>query len=257
MPICRVISCIVWKRCLLWPLCSLDKTLIDFALFHLYSKSQTYLLLQVSLDFLLLHSSPLWWKGHLFWVLFLEGLVDLFRTVLFHLLLNQWLGHRLGLLWCWMGLSWKGSKIILSWLNYFLKFVFRCIPGGPVAKTPCFHCRGTGSVPNQNSACHVANKKRQLAFSVQINVVFIMPHQKWLLEKWFYAIVGVRIIWELFWVCPPGFSDLVLPCCMHAKSLQLCPTLWDPMDCSPPGSSVHGDSPGKNIGVVGMTFSRG
>ena len=30
---------------------------------------------------------------------------------------------------------------------------------------------------------------------------------------------------------------------------QLCPTLCDPMDCSSPGSSVHGDSPGKNIGV--------
>ena len=27
--------------------------------------------------------------------------------------------------------------------------------------------------------------------------------------------------------------------CMHAKSLQSCP-LWDPMDCSPPGSSVYG-----------------
>ena len=26
-------------------------------------------------------------------------------------------------------------------------------------------------------------------------------------------------------------------------------TLCDPMDCSPSGSSVHGDSPGKNIGV--------
>ena len=25
-----------------------------------------------------------------------------------------------------------------------------------------------------------------------------------------------------------------------AKSLQLCLTLRDPMDCSPPGSSVHG-----------------
>ena len=25
-----------------------------------------------------------------------------------------------------------------------------------------------------------------------------------------------------------------------AKSLQLCPTLGDPMDCRPPGSSVHG-----------------
>ena len=30
---------------------------------------------------------------------------------------------------------------------------------------------------------------------------------------------------------------------------QLCPTLCNPMDCSPPGSSVHGDSPGKNSGV--------
>ena len=30
---------------------------------------------------------------------------------------------------------------------------------------------------------------------------------------------------------------------------QLCPTLCDPTDCSPPGSSVHGDSPGKNTGM--------
>ena len=30
---------------------------------------------------------------------------------------------------------------------------------------------------------------------------------------------------------------------------QSCPTLCDPVDCSPPGSSVHGDSPGKNTGV--------
>ena len=30
---------------------------------------------------------------------------------------------------------------------------------------------------------------------------------------------------------------------------QSCLTLCDPMDCSLPGSSFHGDSPGKNIGV--------
>ena len=36
---------------------------------------------------------------------------------------------------------------------------------------------------------------------------------------------------------------------MHAKSLQSCPALCNPMDCSSPGSSVHGDSPGKNTGV--------
>ena len=40
-----------------------------------------------------------------------------------------------------------------------------------------------------------------------------------------------------------------LPACMPAKLLQLSPILCDPMNCSPPGSSVHGDSPGKNTGV--------
>ena len=34
--------------------------------------------------------------------------------------------------------------------------------------------------------------------------------------------------------------------CLAAQSH---PTLCNPMDCSPPGSSVHGDSPGKNTEV--------
>ena len=36
---------------------------------------------------------------------------------------------------------------------------------------------------------------------------------------------------------------------LKMKVAQLCPTLCDPMDYSPQGSSVHGDSPGKYIGV--------
>ena len=36
---------------------------------------------------------------------------------------------------------------------------------------------------------------------------------------------------------------------MRTKSLLLCPTLCDHMDCSLRGSSVHGDSPGENTGV--------
>ena len=32
---------------------------------------------------------------------------------------------------------------------------------------------------------------------------------------------------------------------MHAKSLQSCPTLCDPMDCSPSDSSVHGILPAR------------
>ena len=33
---------------------------------------------------------------------------------------------------------------------------------------------------------------------------------------------------------------LVVYACMHAKVLQSCPTLCDPMDCSLTGSLVHG-----------------
>ena len=38
---------------------------------------------------------------------------------------------------------------------------------------------------------------------------------------------------------------------------RFCPTLCDPMDCSPPGSYVHGDSPGKNTGVGCHTLLQG
>ena len=44
--------------------------------------------------------------------------------------------------------------------------------------------------------------------------------------------------------------------CRRAQSLQLCPTVCDPMDCSPPGSSRPCDSPGKDTGVVAMPSSR-
>ena len=41
-------------------------------------------------------------------------------------------------------------------------------------------------------------------------------------------------------------------CCLRCAVClvtQSCPAFCDPVDCSPPGSSVHGDSPGKNTGV--------
>ena len=62
MSICRVISCIFGRQCLLWPVCSLGKTLLAFDLLHCVLQGQIYLLLQVSLDFLLFHSSPLLMK---------------------------------------------------------------------------------------------------------------------------------------------------------------------------------------------------
>ena len=52
---------------------------------------------------------------------------------------------------------------------------------------------------------------------------------------------------ERGWIPEQKFLSWFSPTC--TQFLQLCLTLCNPMDCSLPGSSVHGDSPGKNIGV--------
>ena len=44
------------------------------------------------------------------------------------------------------------------------------------------------------------------------------------------------------------FTIMVGCSCMHVFA-QLCSTLCDPLDCSLPGSSIHGIFPGKNTGV--------
>ena len=102
MSICRVFSCVFGRGCLLRPVRSLGKTLLAFALLHSVLQGQICLLLQVFLDFLLLHYSLLQWKGHIFWVLVLKGLVGLHRTVQLQLLQCYWLGPRFELLWYWM-----------------------------------------------------------------------------------------------------------------------------------------------------------
>ena len=47
--------------------------------------------------------------------------------------------------------------------------------------------------------------------------------------------------------------------CVHAQalSLQSCPTVFDSLDCSPPGSSVHGISQARMLEWVAMPPSRG
>ena len=45
------------------------------------------------------------------------------------------------------------------------------------------------------------------------------------------------------------FFFFIYVCAVLCLVNQSCLNLCDPMDCSPTGFSVHGDSPGKNIGV--------
>ena len=56
---------------------------------------------------------------------------------------------------------------------------------------------------------------------------------------------------------PRGHYLLASVQCYSAKLLQLCPTLCDPMDCSPPGSSVHGIFQARILESFAMPFSKG
>ena len=60
-----------------------------------------------------------------------------------------------------------------------------------------------------------------------------------------FAFSGVQIPFLSLYV-----SFLDTQCCsVLCLVTQSCPTLCEPMGYSPLGSSVHGDSPGKNTGV--------
>ena len=67
--------------------------------------------------------------------------------------------------------------------------------------------------------------------------------------KIFDACFHSLSIWNVF-PCFPLSQELLRSVSQSVSQLlQLCLTLCDPMDCSLPGSSVHGYSPGKNTGV--------
>ena len=64
------------------------------------------------------------------------------------------------------------------------------------------------------------------------------------------------ILQSLLGSCLPRSAPLLV--CVHVCSVALsCPTLCDPMDYSPPGSSVHGIFQARTLEWIAVSFSRG
>ena len=61
------------------------------------------------------------------------------------------------------------------------------------------------------------------------------------------------------WIPSPQNCKKIKFCCLSylCSVAQPCLTLCDPMDCSPPGSSVHGSSQARILEWVTISFSRG
>ena len=76
-----------------------NKTLLAFALLHFVLQGQTCLLLQTFYLLTSYFSIPIPFdeKVMFLWVLVLEDLVSLHRTIQLQLLQHSWLGHRVGL----------------------------------------------------------------------------------------------------------------------------------------------------------------
>ena len=93
--------------------------------------------------------------------------------------------------------------------------------------------------------------------------------RSWKKEKWTTQPCQRPIFIQSSWYCGigkyggSGRESSIMNCLWKTKQIipstatnesksevsQSCLTLCDPMDCGPPGSSVHGDSPGKNTGM--------
>ena len=62
-------------------------------------------------------------------------------------------------------------------------------------------------------------------------------------------------LWTATHQAPPFLVISFSSTCMHAKLLQWCPTLCDPMDSSPPGSSIHRILWARTLEWVAISFS--
>ena len=67
-----------------------------------------------------------------------------------------------------------------------------------------------------------------------------------------FCVFGRTVSWRnTMWVAV-SLSNA----CLHAKSLQLCPTLCSAMDSSPPGSSVHRSFHARTLEWVAITYKQ-
>ena len=63
-------------------------------------------------------------------------------------------------------------------------------------------------------------------------------------------------VWSQISTVPRSGSPARTAVRVHALSFHSCPTLCDPMGCSPPGSSVHGFLQARILEWVAIIFSR-
>ena len=95
---------------------------------------------------------------------------------------------------------------------------------------------------------------RDLLYSTRNSVqCYVAPGWEGHLGENGYLYMHGWVPWLFTWNC----HNIVNRLCMRAQSLQSCPTLCDPVDCSPPGSSIHGILQARILEWIAFSFSKG
>ena len=87
-------------------------------------------------------------------------------------------------------------------------------------------------------------------WALSVSLTFVLAGLRWSSYWWYLGCLGHLLTCQF---CQ-GVSFIPIFWCLVAKS---CLTLWDPMDYSPLGSSVHGIPQARMLGWVVISSSRG
>ena len=128
--------------------------------------------------------------------------------------------------------SFPDSFSIYVIVEYWVEFsiLYSVFPGGLVSKQSASNAGDVDSIPELGISSGEGNGN---------------PHQYSCLENWSLLL---SILYIVVCVCVCMF--------VCVKSLQMCLTLCDPMDCSPLGSSVHGILQARILEWIAMPSSR-
>ena len=144
--------------------------------------------------------------------------------------------------------------------------------GNLVVRILGFHCHGQGSVPGWGTrppqAMQCSQKKKKM---LKIHPWFTSQNTQGFGLTWPMVKVYIPEVFKIpglnkYWINNflPGTTEwysclsaiLIKSVCWHAKAFQSCPTLCDPKNYSPSGSSVHGVLQARILEWVAMPSSK-
>ena len=128
--------------------------------------------------------------------------------------------------WCLAGNLFKVTALYSSWKG----FCFRCF------------------------VCYMKAVDHRRPLGQGLSFLFAGTRRELKLQEWRICLKA-KVSVEIFTTAVK--NSLILFQFLLCLVTQPCPTLCDSMDCSPPGSSVHGDSPDKNTGVGSHALLQG